>query len=352
MTRSPHADPNAVEELADAVATVGLDFVRPDEAGDVPADGVLVLPDDRQLLVEIETSSLVTTKGLRDQLRLWSHRRRANTIGVVVADRITADAREELRAAGWSWLDTRGHLRLAADGLLIDANVPAALHAPRRREPFAGRVGIEVASAMLLTPERAVSIRPLAAQIGRAPSSVSATIAAFRDANLVTPAGLPRTPELFWELASRWRPTELAIALEPRDGGLLTALRVNFDDFDEPGWALGDSRAAAVYGAPIAIKSNHPPVLYVPDQQVMRRAAQLLVPAREDSTPTAVVRVAPTPLVCTHRQDPSSFPGNGNGEHWPMTRPLFVALDLVQDPGRGREIVDGWTPPEPWSRVW
>ena len=352
MRGSPRTEMDAIDELADAVAAVGLKFVRADEANDPHADGVLVLPDNRQLLVEVKTSSLMTAKGLRDQLQLWSHQLRANTVGVVVANRITADAREQLRAAGWGWLDTRGHLRLAASGLLVDANVPAITHAPRRREPFAGQVGIELASAMLLTPDRVVSIRPLAMQIGRAPSSVSDTIAAFRDADLITPAGHPRTPELFWEFASRWKPTELAVADEPRDGGLLNALRVNFDDFDTAGWALSDSRAAAVYGAPIAIRSSHPPVLYVPDEQVMRRAAKLLAPVREHTTPTAVLRVAPTPLVCIHRQDPVNFPGNGNSEFWPMTRPLFVALDLAQDPGRGREILDGWNPPEPWPRVW
>lgn len=352
MGGSPRAGVDAVDELADAMAAVGLMFVRADEANNPYADGVVVLPDKRQLLVEVKTSSLVTAKGLRDQLQLWSHQLRSNTIGVVVANRITADAREELRAAGWGWLDTRGHLRLAASGLLIDTNVPAAMHAPRQREPFAGQVGIEMASAMLLSPDRVVSIRPLATQIGRAPSSVSDTVAAFRDADLITPAGHPRTPELFWELASRWQPTEIAVANEPREGGLLDALRVNLDDFDGAGWALSDSRAAAVYGAPIAIRSNHPPVLYVPDERVMRRAAKLLAPVREHTTPAAVLRVAPTPLVCIHRQDPVDFPGNGNSEYWPMTRPLFVALDLAQDPGRGREILDGWTPPEPWFRVW
>ncbi|WP_231112312.1 hypothetical protein, partial [Mycobacterium avium] len=71
------------------------------------------------------------------------------------------------------------------------------------------------------------------------------------------------------------------------------------------------------YGAPIAIRSTHPPVLYVPGQQVMLRAANLLAPAREHLTRTAVVRVAPTPLVCIYRQDPVDFPGNGNSEYWP-----------------------------------
>jgi hypothetical protein len=352
MRGSPRTAEDAVDELADAVAAVGLKLLPADEIEDPAADVVLVLPDNRQLVVEVKSTSLLTVKGLHDQLKLWSHRLPVSSVGVVVADRITADARQELRAAGWGWLDTRGHLRLAASGLLVDTDVPAATRLPRRREPFAGKVGIEVASALLLNPDQVVAIRPLANEISRAPSSVSDVVAAFRDADLITPAGQPRTPELFWELASLWRPTEFDVAAEPRDGGLLSALRVNFDDFETAGWALSDSRAAAVYGAPIAIRSIHPPVLYLPDERVMRRAAQLLGPAREHTTPAAVLRVAPTPLVCTHRQDPVNFPGNWNSEIWPMTRPLFVALDLAQDPGRGREILDSWNPPGPWSRVW
>ena len=97
---------DAADELADAVAAVGLKFVRADGTDDPHADGVLVLPDNRQLLIEVKTSSLLTAKGLRDELQRWSHQLRPNTVGVVVANRITADAREELRAAGWSWLDT------------------------------------------------------------------------------------------------------------------------------------------------------------------------------------------------------------------------------------------------------
>jgi hypothetical protein len=36
---------------------------------------------------------------------------------------------------------------------------------------------------------------------------------------------------------------------------------------------------------------------------------------------------------------------------WPVAHPLFVALDLAQDTGRGREILDAWTPTE-GTRVW
>ena len=39
-------------------------------------------------------------------------------------------------------------------------------------------------------------------------------------------------------------------------------------------------------------------------------------------------------------------------EHWPLANPLFVALDLARDPGRGRQILDGWQPPRPWRKIW
>jgi hypothetical protein len=37
---------------------------------------------------------------------------------------------------------------------------------------------------------------------------------------------------------------------------------------------------------------------------------------------------------------------------WPLAHPLFVALDLASDPGRGTEILAGWRPQEETVRVW
>ena len=45
---------------------------------------------------------------------------------------------------------------------------------------------------------------------------------------------------------------------------------MHFDDFDSVGPAAGNSRAACVHGAPIAISSSHTPMVYVPDETVMR----------------------------------------------------------------------------------
>lgn len=165
---------------------MGLTLVPADSTLDSGVDAVLVLPDNRRVPIGLKTTSLLTAKGLSEQLKAWSTPGQADTIGVVVADRIIGDAREALREAGWSWLDSRGHLRLAADGLLVDIDVPAATREPRRREPFSGKGGIEVATAMLLDPQRKVAVRALANDIGRAPSSVSDVVAAFREASLIS----------------------------------------------------------------------------------------------------------------------------------------------------------------------
>lgn len=342
----------ALDYFGESVATAGLEF-RPATAGEREArDGLLLLPDGRELRVVIKATSLLSANGLVAKLQDRSTvPRDSGTVELVVADRITESARDVLREAGWSWLDLRGHLRLAADGLLVDINVQPARRAFRKREPFAGRVGIEVAVAALLNPTRPVAIRGVATQIHRAPSSVSDVVAAMRDAELIGDDGVPHIPQLFWELASVWKSTQIDVAELPRDGGLLGALQVNLDQFDEAGWALTDDRAAVAYGARVAIRGDHPHVFYVPDERALRRAARLLGEVRDHHSRKVTLRVAPAPMACSQRQQ-SSDDANPNAEEWPMTRPLFVALDLAQDPGRGHEILDGWDPPEPWARVW
>jgi len=111
---------------------------------------------------------------------------------------------------------------------------------------------------------------------------------------------------------------------------------------------LTDTVAASVYGAPVSMRAGHPPDFYVPDQTTVRRALHLLGPAVSASSRACRVRVAPTSLVCDRRVDATSWAP----EPWPLANPLFVALDLAQDPGRGREILQAWTPATPWNRVW
>jgi len=266
---------------------------------------------------------------------------------------VTEQARELLKEAGWSWLDLRGHLHLAGPGLFVDADVPRLSAPSAQRTPLAGRVGQEVAAYLLLDPTRPASVREIARMLNRAPSSVSQAISSMRDAVLVGTDNKPTVPELFWELAAHWRPIAKDVRSYPSltiagtEGSINDALRLGLDKVETAsGWALSDTMAASAYGAAVAVRSDHPPDFYVPDQATMRRALHLLGSASSHDTRGATIRVAPFPLVCAHRVEMPN-------ETWPLAKPLFVALDLAKDPDRGRAVLDGWTPPEAAGlRVW
>ena len=87
------------------------------------------------------------------------------------------------------------------------------------------------------------------------------------------------------------------------------------------------------------------PEFFVPDATVLRRAAALLGNATATSAAKAIIREAPVPAVVKSRTAAET-------SGWPLAHPLFVALDLAQDEGRGREILNAWTPEGDWDRVW
>jgi hypothetical protein len=175
----------------------------------------------------------------------------------------------------------------------------------------------------------------------------------MRQASLVDDRRRPVVPDLFWELADRWKPKTTDLQNSPSlttgraVGSVDEALRLGLSDVAATiGWALTDTLAAAAYGAPVGARSEYPPDFYVPDQVTMRRALHLLGSAPSHESRAATIRVAPFPLICARRID---WPH----EPWPLARPLFVALDLANDPGRGQEILSGWSPqPEAGQRVW
>ena len=340
-----------VEELRDAAAAVGL--VAEPASTDDGVDLVLVTPTGGRILTQVKRVSLASVDTLDRQLvrrHVHSHH---SPVVVLVADRVTEQARQRLREAGWSWLDLRGHLHLSGAGLFVDAEIPSLKKASGSPAPFTGSVSQEVAAFLLLEPARPASIREIARTINRSPSSVSAAIAGMRDAALVDKHQKPAIPQLFWELADRWHPASMDVEKCPSptvtgvSGANNDALRLGLDNIETTtGWALTDTSAAAAYGAAVAARSDHPPDFYVPDQAVMRRALHLLGSASSHETRAATIRVAPFALICARRVDLSS-------ETWPLARPLFVALDLAQDPDRGREVLAGWTPPQKVGpRVW
>lgn len=348
-----HPGVGGAEALREAVEAVGLGVEMPPPGGDHGADLVVVNPAGGRVMIEVKRQALASADGLARRIAQWDQQLSPlGAVGVLVADRVTGEAREVLRTAGWGWLDLRGHLHIAGEGLFVDTDIPALRDTtPGRSAALAGRVGVEVAAALLVDPTEPARVRPLAGVLNRAPSTVSEVLSSMTTAGLIDEQRRPALPELFWELAARWNPSQVDVAAVPGPGdrAVNEALKLGLDNVEAAvGWALGDTLAAVAYGAPVSIRSDQPLDFYVADQATRRRAVHLLGAARDHHSRAATVRVAPVPMVCAHRVDATGWAN----EEWPLALPLFVALDLAQDPGRGREILDTWTPPEPWRRVW
>jgi hypothetical protein len=337
-----HFGVDAFDAIQEAAGAVGLSLEE-DHTGDF----VLINPAGGHVVIELKRMSLVSADGLTDRIEAWNRQSSDAAVGVVVADRVTQEARDVLRAAGWGWLDLRGHIHIVGPGLFVDTEVPALKQPSGRSAPLAGRVGVEVASVLLLDPDKPAGVRSIAGTLGRSASSVSVALSSMRTAGLLDRQDRAVVPDLFWELAARWQPARVDVQSTPelRSGPVNEALKLGFDDVASTGWALTDTVAAAAYGAPVSVRFDHPRDFYVPDQATLRRAEHLLGSARDHASRAATIRVAPVPMICSDRVSLAVAV-------WPLAQPLFVALDLAQDPGRGREILADWTLPQRWHRVW
>jgi hypothetical protein len=254
---------------------------------------------------------------------------------VLVADRITSEARERLNAAGWGWFDRRGHLRLRAPGVLIDTTVESSARddAPST-EPIRGRAGLAVAYRLLTDPTEPIS--PTRSSLTFAPSTISEAVSRLRDTSLLEEDGTPLLPELFWVVADHWRTDRVWLATEP------SAEQANGHELHSSGWCVSGTVAAVEWGAPVVSTVGAAPDLYLPGPAALNIAARRYGTARDPHAAAASIAVAPVSDVTAHREPPRSQP-------WPLAHPLAVALDLAQDRARGREILEDWSPPE---RVW
>jgi hypothetical protein len=270
---------------------------------------------------------------------------------LVVGDRVTEAARRVLAEHRAGYYDLRGRIALRGSGLLIDAEVTPVGERGARTRALSGKAGLEVATALLLEPRGGAAVRGLARRLGRSASTVSEVLAALRRDQLVDAGNVVADSRLFWEVAEQWPSprTFLARRPDPDDpSGVARSLRLGLTDVtNETGWALTDTAAAAVFGAPVAVRADQALDFFVPDQAVLRRATTLLGAASMPARAAASVRVAPVAAVCARRVDLA-----GDSWRWPLAHPLFVALDMAQDEGRGREILDAWNPDPRWNRVW
>lgn len=338
MTRT---SPESLGRLATDALAFALDRLQiPHESATEPGVDLVARIDDMAIAIEVKTTAYATPERVRSMLGSQGV---TNRIQLLVADHVTEAAREDLSAAGWSWLDRRGHLYLRAPGVMIDREVEPL---PRRgvgavSGPISGAAGLAVAYSILLDPETPQPVRASAPLLGFSPASISTSRSALREAGLLERDGLPVLPELFWSLADVWRPERAWLVTKPKPGDAHTNVR----DLGDSGWCLTGTAAAVEWGAPVVAAD---PILdlYVQGPVMVAIAQREYISARNALDASASIAVAPVALITSRRMPPSSR------GRWPRAHPLVVALDLAQDRARGREILEDWTPPGEFHRVW
>lgn len=280
--------------------------------------------DSATLTVAVEVKS--ECDGGRARELVQRHRPRRGVVPMLVADRVTADAREVLSASGWSWLDRRGRMHLRAPRVRIDLDVPVEQRAvTRNTDPFRTRAGLSVAYWLSTHPGSALSPRRQAEELELAPSSISVAVRNLTDAGVVGDDGAGIFPELFWELAAAWSSPVTALASVPKP--------------DKRGlWRRGGTAAAVAYGAPMVASQRQPFELYVASPVQVANAARQFGTTAGPGAP-ATVRVAPTLLVFKGDVGPAAG-------GWPTVPLVVAALDIAQDRARGREILNDWVVPD------
>ncbi|MEX5632724.1 transcriptional regulator [Parafrankia sp. FMc2] len=309
-------------------------------------------PDGVGVPIELKRRSLVSESDAAQLLAASSPSGESDgCLLLVVADRVTEAARKLLTEHRAGYYDLRGRIALRSSRIVIDAEVNPVTRRGARTRALSGTAGLEVATTLLMEPQGGAVVRELARRLGRSPSTVSEVLAALRRDRFVDAENVATDVRLFWQVAEHWPTRRTYLAKSPDSSavnGVTRSLRLGLQDVEnETGWALTDTIAAAAYGAPVAVRADQMPDFFVPDQAVLRRATMLLGTASTPALARAAVRVAPVAVACTRRVDLRL-----EQWQWPLAHPLFVALDLAQDVGRGREILDAWRPGPRWARVW
>jgi DNA-binding transcriptional ArsR family regulator len=258
---------------------------------------------------------------------------------LVLADRLSAEVRKRLAEGGAAWVDRRGELEVPGSPP-ITASFDARVLPPERVIDVFTPSGLDLAVVLLDHPGRAWGVQELARHTDRSPGRVSELLRALRDQGLVDVSGKALVPELFWAVADAWRPRwrrlgERALAPSRRSGA---------------GVVVGGTRAAVAWGAPLVATGDSPWQLYVSGRwslgHVLRGADGLLGGLVSPPGPVyAAVCPSPRAGIVVPPDRPVLPVG------LPVASLAVAALDLAGDRGRGREILEGWTP-EGGGRVW
>ena len=234
-----HGDSAALADLIEALSGLDLDV----EHGASGAGDLVVHLPGQDVAIVVDVRKAPSPAGV---LQLMDGVSADTNYRLLVVDHLSASVREVLEQHGWGYFDRgRGRLRLWAGPVRVDALIDGLSQGRRRpREALATAVGREVAVCLLIGDEPQ-SVRGVASQIERAPSSVSTALQALRAESLVEPGTTsPVVPELFWALAGVWGPSVRAVGLRecpvPGDAGRTAQLGLGLEGDVErsAGWAL------------------------------------------------------------------------------------------------------------------
>jgi hypothetical protein len=303
-------------DLAEALGALGVD---------ARLDGDVLVVDGTRLMPAVVGRAHPTPADLTQMVT----EAKGTASAVVVADRISDAGRDVLRAAGWGWLDRRGHVRVWAPGVRLESPLPESAATTGRPGPSNAwtTVGLEIAVAALCEPNEPVTARRVSSIIGRSAGATHELIGRFVELGLIGPkTHRPLLPELFWEASARWPDdgwTALPVGLTE------VAARVGPDEL-----VRVDERAATLGGARIAAAADLPARCYVRSASALRRARSL---AERDQPARTWVRASPVSWLPTNPDHPSD-----GDRPWAVGHPIICALRLAADPARGREIVEDW----------
>lgn len=261
---------------------------------------------------------------------------------LLVAQRITDEARTILRQQRVSFFDERGYLSIRRPPLVVEAAVARveATTSRRRGQPLDG-VGLDVAIWLLHAPEPG-GVRAMSREIGRTASSVSDALRRLVDEGLITTEHQPLLPELFDAAVQAWRyrtSRPVVVRSDPTTPANARVLRTLLSDASKTGWAWAGPIAERAWRVPGVSRRAGRSVLMVPDTESIDLAASVL---KADPNGAFDLVVAPVAWLAAHRVE-------RDGKV--VVPAIAIALDLALDDSRGRELLSGWNP-EGAHRVW
>jgi DNA-binding transcriptional ArsR family regulator len=336
---------HAAAEFAAVLNTLGMRA----EVGDGPDDPDLLLLGE--ITLEVRGASRPTLEQIERLIAMAS----PSSGHAVVADRLGSSQRRLLVQAGWGWLDRSGHVRLREGGIAVDREIESLLGPdPTPPDPLGRPSGLAVALTLLREPSRVFTVREIARSVDLSAGAVSTALSELEENGLLHRGRRPRVPDLFWEVAARWRVRWFGLADRPRpsiDQSVGDLMQFGFDDVRAPGWAATGDLAAQVYGMRI-VATGEAPRIYVPSQRALTWAVRTWGEAHTSSVGATHVGVPPTTEATRGRVD---HPSLSDAVGWPLASPLVVALTMASDPDpRSREVLATWDPaPElEVTRVW